>query len=535
MKSYFSYDSLKLSKIFKTGYFLKNKNTIIFLYGLFGTLFILTATSQHGPGIFSDSVSYLSTAKNFISGKGFMDWNDTFYTLWPPLFPTLIGIISLLGTTPLMAARYINAIAFGLIIFAAGRLIFRHLAKTTFSLPATLALFSIPLILSSIRVYSEPVFVLLVLLSVSQLAKYLKYKKPRYLYITGLFVSLACLQRYIGVTLVITGIICLILEKKKNIYTKIQNISIFSFITCSPLGIWALRNYLFTTSLTGGRGNYEIGKIIENIYYSLDLFSYWLIPYEVPTFIYNKITFLPKFIPSWFRISVLIIVIIFSILIYRIKDLNKKLSSLNNLELKVALIFIVTFIITMLAISPLLNFDWSSSTTNRFFAPVYPFFILFLYKAAESGHRHLKEKTLGSISTIILIVTILWSFYPIASASYTQVLLCYKHGQYASSISFQQSKIIEWFKSNRSKKIFTDANPKIIFYVSGIKTEKLPENDVNSFFEKVMDNKKIYLVLFKQEKKINKYLQAQNNKKITITNVIKFPKATVYEVLANNI
>ncbi len=56
-------------------------NTLLVLLGIMGFILIVLLTSKYGPYLSPDSISYISTARNLISGKYFTryDGNPFFY------------------------------------------------------------------------------------------------------------------------------------------------------------------------------------------------------------------------------------------------------------------------------------------------------------------------------------------------------------------------------------------------------------------------------------------------------------------------
>ncbi|MHC1783402.1 MAG: hypothetical protein AB9891_11735 [Anaerolineaceae bacterium] len=76
------------SKIFKKKYFL------IFLAAIIGTFLIVLSTTK-GPGIGGDSTIYITSARNFASGKGLglieMDGSFRLLPYSAPLFPIILS------------------------------------------------------------------------------------------------------------------------------------------------------------------------------------------------------------------------------------------------------------------------------------------------------------------------------------------------------------------------------------------------------------------------------------------------------------
>jgi hypothetical protein len=75
-------------------------------------------------GLNPDSAHYLGTAKSLLAGKGYVTFDGTLYALYPPLFSTLLAFFGL-WTDLFTAARLINALCFGALVFMSGRLFFK--------------------------------------------------------------------------------------------------------------------------------------------------------------------------------------------------------------------------------------------------------------------------------------------------------------------------------------------------------------------------------------------------------------------------
>src|SRR5512146_3055603 len=88
---------------------------------LLGLAMVVTATWKYGAGVSSDAVRNLSTVDSLLAGRGFVDLNGVLLTLWPPLYPVLLYLLSL-GTKidPLIIAWYLNELLFVVNIWLAG-------------------------------------------------------------------------------------------------------------------------------------------------------------------------------------------------------------------------------------------------------------------------------------------------------------------------------------------------------------------------------------------------------------------------------
>ena len=134
-----------------------SKHRITLLLAAFsalGTFLVLVRGSTYGVGVTPDSVTYISTARSLLQGNGFIDWDGSSYTIFPPLFPLLLALTGIFGPDPADTAGYVNAFLCGLAIFLSSRWLWQHLrtrpAPTSRTLQTYLLLWAaVVLILSS--------------------------------------------------------------------------------------------------------------------------------------------------------------------------------------------------------------------------------------------------------------------------------------------------------------------------------------------------------------------------------------------------
>jgi hypothetical protein len=164
----------------------------------------------------------------------------------------LIAGIDQIGIEPLNGARFINAVVFGLIIFTTGHLLRNHLKTWVIVIAGTASLLvSVTLIRVSIMAWSEPLFVLLTLLFVIYLSKFLTEQRFVVLLVISILAGLACLQRYLGFTLVLTGFISIALfMRPRSFRDTFKYLGFFSLVSSTPLFVWFGRNYSLTSTIT---------------------------------------------------------------------------------------------------------------------------------------------------------------------------------------------------------------------------------------------------------------------------------------------
>ena len=243
-----------------------SKHRITLLLAAFstlGTFLVLVRGSTYGVGVSPDSVTYISTARNLLTGNGFIDWENNIYVLYPPLFPLLLALTGTFGTDPADTAGYVNAFLCGLAIFLSSRWLWQHLrarpAPTSRTLQtwlliwaAVVLILSPPLSQVASFAWSEPLFILLTISALFTFNTFLDTGKRASLVLAAIFTSLACLTRYVGITIPATMCMLLLLWKG-TLSKKATDTVIYALIVGTPLSVWLLRNFLVSGTWTGPR------------------------------------------------------------------------------------------------------------------------------------------------------------------------------------------------------------------------------------------------------------------------------------------
>ncbi len=251
---------------------------IVVLAGL-GTAHILVRTATYGAAVNYDSVIFLSTALNFLAGEGWRDFEGSPLTLWPPLFPLLLTAFGWVGIEPLEAGRWINATAFGLTILAAGCWLRSNLRSRLLALAATATLVaSLPLSHWAAHFLTEPLFVLLALLALIQLATFLNRRTDAPLWWATVFTALAALTRYPGVVLIGVGILILLP------LARLKHTLVFGAVSSLPLLAVLARNWVVTGNLARATGNREPSgqSLSGGLNQIVEVFCKWVVPPKTP-------------------------------------------------------------------------------------------------------------------------------------------------------------------------------------------------------------------------------------------------------------
>src|SRR5215207_305220 len=83
---------------------------------LIGIVLVIQATPD-GLGLSDDSIAYIAGARSMAAGDGYREaWlaSNQPVTHFPPAFSSVLAFFGFLGVDPLRAARWVNALLFGL-------------------------------------------------------------------------------------------------------------------------------------------------------------------------------------------------------------------------------------------------------------------------------------------------------------------------------------------------------------------------------------------------------------------------------------
>ena len=240
--------------------FLKAQQQKWYLYGLagisffIGTAIIIYATAIY-PWAFSDSTVYIWAARNLAAGLGLVIQNTSGGydpLIWfPPLYPVLISIPVLLGTDALQAARWINAICFGLLLAISSFAVLRISRSRLLGLAIVVLLAINPGLLKIFSgALSEPLFLVLTLAALVVVSLAAEAPEKDWLWILGgLLAGMAFLTRYLGAAVIVTAILFLVVLKG-TWKQRVRYLLMVALPSLVPAGVW----FLLTKSPAGSLG-----------------------------------------------------------------------------------------------------------------------------------------------------------------------------------------------------------------------------------------------------------------------------------------
>ncbi|CAN5819658.1 hypothetical protein BH23GEM7_BH23GEM7_03580 [soil metagenome] len=253
---------------------------------ILGVLAILFAT-RNGIGLSTDSVVYIDSARRLVRGDGFTGGFTGHVgpiTHWPPLYPSALAALALLGLDPLVGARILALLLFGANVFVVGWLVWRHGSGGILPALASslLVLVSADLLEIHSWGWSEPLFLLLCALGLHHLALYLAHPhRRRRLIAAAAFVGLAALTRYLGVTVIMAGGLAILWLAPGRWLRRGVDALLFGVLSTVPLALWMLRNLLLSGTPTSRA--LVVNPIgLEQLLTAARTVSAWLVPPILP-------------------------------------------------------------------------------------------------------------------------------------------------------------------------------------------------------------------------------------------------------------
>lgn len=257
------------------------KPLAIIVLAFIGVLAVLQAT-RFGIGITPDSTVYVGAARSFLDGQDLVALTAAGelkpLTHYPPLYSSVLALISAAGLSIEDAARWLNALLFGANILLAGLALAKY-ARGSFWLPVLGSFLTLTAPdVAGIHTFAltEPLFLVFALSGFIALAVYLDNQQPVFLFFTAFAVAAAFLTRYVGVVLVFTGTVALLSLRGRTVRRRLADAITFTAVACLPMALWAIRNHQVAAETTDRALVFhpiKLGQIVSGI----STMSSWLL------------------------------------------------------------------------------------------------------------------------------------------------------------------------------------------------------------------------------------------------------------------
>ena len=223
---------------------------LLIMIALAGAAHLWLRTGEYGLGLTNDSLHYLAAAESIADGNGLKDATGGPFLLFPPLYPLVLAGISWLGVEPVAAARLVNIAAFGLMTLLVGLWLRRRVKYGVIAGAGALTVMAAsPLVNTASYLWTETLFVLLVLLSLLQLEAFLKQPERKLpLAAAAICAGLAAVTRYMGVAAIITGVLLILVIAKLPARVRLAYAAAYGAAASVPLSAYMARNYAVSGS-----------------------------------------------------------------------------------------------------------------------------------------------------------------------------------------------------------------------------------------------------------------------------------------------
>jgi hypothetical protein len=233
-----------------------------------GFILIQVFSKHSGIGISPDSVTYLSATRHIGNGLGFKSFDLLPVVDFPVGYPFFLSIVSFITRLdPIQFAPWLNGILFGILLYICGGIMNGFYKSNGWYKRVLLLCILLSPALQEVysMLWSETIFLLLVLFFITSMSDYLRLMTAKWLMISGLICAIACLDRYAGIFLVPVGFILIFFNKGISLRRRISHCIIFGSLSVTLFLFNIIRNYLLTGLLTGQRqrGNLGFLTIIE--------------------------------------------------------------------------------------------------------------------------------------------------------------------------------------------------------------------------------------------------------------------------------
>lgn len=439
---------------------------------------MLWTTARMGPGVSPDSAGYLLCAESLIKGEGFASINDPDYVYWPPLYPMTLAGVRWLGhgaLNALDAARGLNAVLFGLIVLQSGLLLRRHVESDRLALVGSLVpLVASPLLHVSVFVWSEPLFISLTLTFLVVATWGGDRTSLRRAALLGSIAGLAALTRYIGVSLIATGVVILTLDgvrrlagvrSKASVRAIALSVSIFVVSSSIPLALWFARNYAVAKTLTGVRFS-TLRDLWSNVHISAMVLLKWISPATIPP------------VPAVIVLGLLVLGMLLVLFGPRRRSGSDAASPRAGVEARPFALaaFAFIYVAWLAASASLLHFD---IINDRLLSPVYvPGLILVLSsmeRAWIGATTRAKRADLAALGTRLALPLGLagWlALYPAASA--LKSLPSWRNnGLSLASVAWREDPLGIWLRDHPPNGMIETNGPDAVYILSGLRSNTL--------------------------------------------------------------
>lgn len=384
------------------------RRDISWLFCICCALFIIgMGLTFQAPWVDWDASDYINVAENIVDGRGIVSgWeSDNIHafwplTVWPPFYPILIAALMEMGFSSVSAAMWVPILSFaGIVVisFFFGR----DLGSPLIGYLSALCCLSMSSLWEMTRwAMTEMPYIFFSLLGLYLLLKYGNTRNNWLLVLSALFCGFGAITRYMGVTLIITGVIILLLLVRTKPLTNLKQIMVFGLISSIPVCLVFIRNIYYKGSFSGadrgtGSGSFTgvSHDMVKVLLSDLNPFGWAVSPG----------------VSGFYGVVILLLVIAAGLLLYGVyrsakggfRSYASQFLTNNLIPLTYALVYVCSLILLEVFMGDI------AAVQTRYLLPMYPFFVLlavsFMYATCIRARvPALRWLSLGICSILLL-------------------------------------------------------------------------------------------------------------------------------------
>jgi hypothetical protein len=431
---------------------------------VFAAALILVSTWR-GPGVGGDATVYLTTANNLLHGAGLgmlnPDGTFSYLSYYPPLFPLSLSALGLTGIDLPAAARWLNAVLFGLMAWLTGYTLGRATPSQMIGVLAAAVLALSPAAIPQFSwAMSEPLANFLGFLGLACLLWNLE-GDGRFggLALSAVLCGDSIITRYASLPFLAAGALGIILLAEGRFWRKVGRAAAYTGIGLIPLVVWEAWDYSRSSSLAsrtlgGGLGLREA------------LTSFWAGLRNVILGWFAPQSWLDTFLHSGLLQSLLTLALAAGVILWaawallrrREPQAGKPAVRLFALSAVFFAVYLVFLLVTYLGITPVIDIN------QRILLPLY---IAALWMAAALAGLTLQKvenkRAIEITLTILAVVACGW----FASRSFRIVQQNYTDGLGYYAVSWQNSPTIQQVKALPADTPLVSNDPTAIYFLVG--------------------------------------------------------------------
>ncbi len=432
---------------------------LLAVLGGVGAVLILLRVAPYGPALGTDAVGYIAVARNLIDGNGLVTYHGGAYQGGGPLFPLALAGIGLFGGDVIKAGAGVNAAAFGLTVFVVALWLKSRVQSRLLVIWAGSAYaLTIPLAYEAARVMTDTLFILFVVISLFALDRFLGTSRRGPLLLAAASAGAACLTRYIGVTLLGSGLLILVFQRNAVFRVKMRAAAVWSVVAAVPFGVWVWRDVAVVRTVFSGESGSNDFSSLGALHDAGGEISRWMLGetgVSVLNGTVNSIAGIDATGPASLaavvsKIAVLLLVV--SGVGYALVRYRRGFFERNRTLLTVSLVFLSSYAMFLMLYLPVADI----ALPARFLVPMFPPLLVVVttvldeFLSNDRGERAgaLKKTTTGKCGPrLVSLLVAIWLLMQLGP-NYHDITSWREHGKGYGSKQWVNSELVRHLKTN---------------------------------------------------------------------------------------